>query len=74
MQAIIVFNLQEEDSEFKMHMKASEYYLSIADFLEYMRSKLKYEELPQEQQACFERIREKLLEILDDRGLTNDFL
>lgn len=40
--ATIVFNLPDESSEYKMHMKAGDYHTLIWEWEQFLRSKTKY--------------------------------
>lgn len=40
--ATITFNLPEETSEYKMHMKAGDYHSLIWEFTNFLRNKTKY--------------------------------
>lgn len=74
MRAILMFDLPEEASEYKMHTKASDYYLSLSDMSEYLRSQIKYQELPPVKRELFEEIRDKFIEILNDHNVADDIL
>lgn len=72
--AILVFKLPEEASEHKMYVRSSDYYCTITDILEYLRNQIKYQQLPEDKREHFEEVRDKIVEILNDRSLGEDFL
>ena len=73
MRVTFKFDLPEEASEYKIHSKASDYYLAISDIAEYLRSQIKYQELPPAKREVFEDVREKFYELLRDREVAGDF-
>ena len=70
--AQLVFNLPEEDSEFRLAINANKWYCSMWDLDQFLRSKLKYEELSEEEYQIYDAIRSKLFECLDDHSISFD--
>jgi len=65
--ATLSFNLPEEREEFTIASRALDTESAIEEYQNWLRSKLKYEELTDEQDKCFEEAREKWFQILNDR-------
>lgn len=67
MKAILEFNLPEEQDDFEVASKAYRYKISLEDFDNYLRARLKYEDISDEKiYECIENIRNKLHEILNE--------
>lgn len=66
MKATIEFNLPEENQEFSDVTNGVKYKLIIQDIMNNLRSKLKYEELKEEEYDLCEKLREEFFEIIDD--------
>ena len=65
--AKLEFNLPEENNEFKLAQRGSEYYCVIFDTLQHIRGYLKYGHQFTTPDEALENIREKLLEAqIDD--------
>lgn len=62
--AKLEFNLPEEKSEFNIANKAGDYYCALWDMQEFLRSKLKYEELTEVEEKVYTEVREKFFEIV----------
>ncbi len=67
--AILEFNLPEERSDFCVASRAGKWFSAIYDFDQWLRAKLKYEELPDEVDALYQGCRDKLHECMSDEGI-----
>jgi len=67
--AILEFSLPEENVEFKEACEASSLKYAVQDFDNFLRAKLKYEELSEETYKAYDEIRSKLYEELNARDL-----
>jgi len=69
MKAILEFTLPEENEEFKTAQNGANYSIALWDLDQYLRSKLKYEELSEEQHQAYQDIRGKLYELMQERDI-----
>lgn len=60
--ATLSFNLPEEQEEFKIATQAQDASIALYKFDQYLRARLKYEELSDEVHAALEHARERLRE------------
>jgi hypothetical protein len=67
--ATLTFSLPEEQQEFDYAVKGSDWHIVVEDMSNWLRSKLKHEELTPEQDAAYEEARKHLFTILEERGL-----
>jgi hypothetical protein len=67
--ATLTFRLPEEQQEFDYAVKGNDWHIVVEDMSNWLRSKLKYEELTPEQDAAYEEARKHLFAILEERGL-----
>jgi hypothetical protein len=67
--ATLTFTLPEEQEEFYLAAKGADWRCVVEDMSNWLRSKLKYEELTPEQDAAYEEARKHLFSILEERGL-----
>jgi hypothetical protein len=65
----IEFNTIEEQHELELCINASKWYSIVWDYSEYLRTKIKYDELSDDAYKAIEQAREKLHELLNDEGL-----
>jgi hypothetical protein len=68
----IEFNSIEEQHELELCINASKWYSIVWDYSEYLRTKIKYDELSDDAYKAIEQAREKLHELLNDEGLKID--
>jgi hypothetical protein len=68
----IEFNSIEEQHELELCINASKWYSVVWDYSEYLRTKIKYDELSDDAYKAIEEVREKLYELLNDEGLKID--
>lgn len=69
MKAILEFSLPEDDDALTDARQGSDWRCAMDDLLNYLRSQIKHGEHTAEEYRTFERVRERVVEILDDRGL-----
>lgn len=74
MKATIEFNLPEEEREHMRMLKALDLVLAINKMDNYLRSKVKYEELNEEAHNAFASAREELYSILNEYNINLDEL
>ena len=68
-QATLTYNLPEETEEFDTARNGSKYQMVLHDLDQALRSKLKYEEHSEEAQKCYQEVRDKLHELLNEEGV-----
>jgi hypothetical protein len=64
--ATLVFKLPEEKDEYQWATEGFKYLRTIEDLDDYLRRKLKYEELTEEQDRIYQEIRSKLWELRNE--------
>jgi hypothetical protein len=69
MKAVLEFTLPEEREEHETALNGPKYRAVLSDLSQFLRSKLKYETLTQEQAAAYEDVRRELSHLLDEEGL-----
>ena len=67
--AILEFNLPEESEEFQIASHAGEYRYILSQMDNYLRSRIKYEELPQPIHDAMQAVRDKLWEFIKDENV-----
>ena len=70
--AQLVFNLPEEDREFRLAIDANKWYCALWDLDTHLRNKLKHTELTDEQHKLYEELRSKLYECLVAHDISFD--
>jgi hypothetical protein len=68
----IEFNTIDEQHELELCINASKWYSIVWDYSEYLRTKIKYDELSDDAYKAIEEAREKLHELLNNEGLKLD--
>jgi hypothetical protein len=66
----IIFNLPEENDEYQSSINGSKYHYVIHELFNYLRSESKYRD---RSELTIEEVREKLVELLKDEGVLDDF-
>lgn len=66
MKATIQFNLPEDDNQYKWAINGYNYFAVLYNFQQYLRNKLKHEDLTPEQILVVETIQSDFLEMLYD--------
>jgi len=69
MEAILKFNLPEESEDFEYAMNGVKYKIVIDDFMNHLRSKLKYEDLSPELHDEIDKLRDTLVSLLHERNI-----
>lgn len=72
MEAILKFNLPEDEFEFNCAAKSTKMFFALTEIKDELRSIWKYEDLKENQFEMVERIREKLFEILTENEINLD--
>jgi len=68
-EALLKFDLIEEREDFDNAIKGSSYRSALFDIDQWLRSKLKYEELTEAQHEAYETTRKQLWDILNSNGV-----
>jgi hypothetical protein len=69
MKGILEFNLPEDAAAFKEAQKGTDYLCALQDYDNYLRGRLKHEDLTKNVREALQAARDKLFEELKDRGL-----
>ena len=69
MKANLEFDLPEERDEFKTAIEGYKYRLCLSELDTFLRNKLKYEDLSDEEFDAFEKTRTELYRILEDNDV-----
>ena len=69
MKATLEFNLPEEDAEHRMAIDGSNWKYVVSEMDEYLRSQIKYQELPEEVDKALQAARDNLHELCNDNNL-----
>ncbi len=69
MKGILEFNLPEEGDEHKLAVHAQDHQSALWDFSQYLRDKLKYQELSDETYKVYEEVRERFYQILSENNV-----
>ena len=72
MEAILKFQLPEEEQEFNLCTQAATWKDTCFELDQYLRSKLKYEDLSDKEYTIYEQIRTNLRHIMTDNNLNFD--
>lgn len=67
MKAILEFELPGEQDEFTLATKGSEWFFAMWELKEWLRSRIKYEYLTDEEYELYEGVMDKLFLILEER-------
>lgn len=70
MKATLEFNLPEENEEFETASNAWKYKSVLWEMDNYLRNKLKYEELKGEEYVAYEQVREHLWSLINEENVT----
>lgn len=66
MRGILEFDLPEDQEDFELAQKSGHLSNVINELDTYLRNKVKYGELPEEQEKYYQEIRDKLWELQND--------
>jgi hypothetical protein len=69
MKATLEFNLPEEGEALTDARQGSDWKWAVDDLFNYLRSEIKHADHSAEEYAIFDKVREKLAEILEERDL-----
>ena len=69
MKAILEFTLPEEQHEHQNALQGHEWKWALIEVADYLRNQIKHADNSADEYRAFERVRERISEILDDRGL-----
>ena len=70
MKAELTFDLPEEQDLFEIYNNALKYYSTVSEINNFLRSKLKYEEINDDEYKAYEKTKEELWNILQEKGIT----
>jgi len=70
MKAILEFNLPEENEEFESASNGWKYKSLLCEFDNFLRNKIKYEDLKDEDYEIYNNVREQLWNLLNEENLT----
>lgn len=70
MKKILEFNYPEDESEFALHNAGPDMAIVLTDMDNYLRAKVKYEDLPEDQHKIYQEIREKLRDLMNEREVS----
>jgi uncharacterized protein (DUF1800 family) len=68
--ATLTFTLPEEQEEFYLAAKGADWRIVVEDMDAHLRSKLKYEDLPEDVDAALDAARQHLHALVAERGLS----
>jgi len=71
MKATLEFDLPLESEEFENSVNGPSYKISIQDILNYFRTQVKYKECTEEKYKLYEKIKEDIIEILEENEVLN---
>lgn len=69
MKAVLEFNLPEEQDDFDTASNGWKYRSIIHDIDNFLRNKMKYEELPEEQYTAYDKVRSELWNLINEHTL-----
>jgi len=70
MKAFIKFELPEEQEAFDESIDGPKAFSVIRDLDSYLRGKIKYHELTEEQETIYQEVRDTLGELVEDRNIS----
>ena len=73
MDATLHFNLPEDNLEFELAQKAGAFSAVIHEMDDYLRTKLKYEELSEVEYKLYEEVRKTLFELRETHDVLGDY-
>lgn len=69
MKAILEFNLPEDQHEHQDALRGWEWKWALTEVVDYLRNQIKHTDNSADEYRAFERTRERISEILEERGL-----
>ncbi len=71
MEAILKFNLPDEQDDFRFAVEGTKWYLVVHTFDQYLRSQMKYNDnLTDEEYGLLEKVREELYSTINENQLS----
>ena len=70
MKATLSFNLPEEREEFELAQQGSSCSIVLFDLDQFLRNKIKYENLTELEEKIYQELRDKLHEFAHDKGVS----
>ena len=70
MKAVLEFDLPEDAAEFRQAADAGRYLSVITDHLEWLRTEVKYTQMPEAVRAELERVRKNIFDLIEEHGVT----
>jgi hypothetical protein len=70
MKAILEFNLPDDEDMFRLANNGASAHFALAEIKEYLRQKIKYSELTEEQYNIYEDLRDAVCKIIEDNELS----
>lgn len=70
MKANLTFKLPEEEKEFYDAINGNSYYIVLWEMDQYLRSKLKYEDLTESEAEVYINVRKKLFDLTSEYGVS----
>lgn len=71
MEAILKFNLPDEQDDFRFAVEGTKWYLVVHTFDQYLRSRIKYNDnLSDEEYELLEKVREELYSTINENQLS----
>ena len=70
MKAILEFDLPDDQDEYDLHTNARQYHNALFDLMNYLRAKVKYEDLPEAEYKLADKIYEDFYNILNNNEVT----
>lgn len=72
MKGILQFDLPEEGQDYQDAIKGGDYKAVLWDLDQFLRNKVKYGDIPEDQEKCFQECRDKLWGLLKDWEVSLD--
>lgn len=72
MEAVLKFNIPEEQSEFEMASNASKWHLVLWDLDQWLREQLKHAQRPEIDCVILQEVRSKIYELMEDENIRFD--
>lgn len=70
MHATLTFNLPEDQQEHQVAVNAMEWQGAVRDLDEFLRGRLKYDALSEEEHRIYQLVRDQLYRVLEERGVS----
>lgn len=70
MKKILEFNVPEDNEEFEMANNGYKYQLALYEIDQFLRGKIKYQDLSEAQEQIYQEVRDKLHELTNEYGVS----